>query len=305
MIIPTVKKHLETAPPGVRAEIAFFGGSFTGIAVEEQTALLAEAKRALTLELVSGVRASTRPDYIDDTVCGRLRSFGVTTLELGIQSFSDEVLLKSGRGHTSADSVRALETLRANGIDTVIQLLPGLPGDTFETSLASAETAASFLPSGVRIYPAIVLEQTALADLYRSGEYQPLKMEDAVDLCARMTELFNKKSIPVIKTGLHPFSETKCASIIAGPYHPAFGFFVKARIRRNELALKARDFIALNLGTERPVLGLPAVNAEEYIGHRKENIEWLETNFGLKITDYRIHEDISCPTFFIDAKFPD
>jgi len=304
-ILPTVKKYLKTAPDGVRAEIAFFGGSFTGININDQTALLTEARKALTLGLIHGARASTRPDYIDNTVCERLLSFGVSTIELGIQSFSDEVLLKSGRGHTASDSFKALETLRINGLNSVIQLLPGLPGDTPEQSIESARITADLHPSGVRIYPAIVLEDTELAELYRNGTYHPQTMEEAVDLCARMTEIFKAADVPVIKTGLHPFSEIKSAKILAGPYHPAFGFFVKARNRRNELALKMQKFITLNPGTKYPGLVLPALYSEEYIGHKRENIQWLKNHFTLDQLEYIIHKDYLCPTFFTDAKFPD
>lgn len=302
-ILPMVETYLKTAPAGVRAEIAFFGGSFTGIDLDEQIALLTEAQKALSKGLISGVRASTRPDYIDDSVCERLKSFGVSTIELGIQSFSDDVLEKSGRGHTSQDSINALGTLRRNGLESVIQLLPGLPGDSPEQSIQSAKIAADIHPSGVRIYPAIVLEHTELADLFTEGKYHPLKMENAVELCARMTEIFTAADVPVIKTGLHPFSETKSAKILAGPYHPAFGFFVKARIRRNELALKAMEFIALNPGAKNPGLSLPVAYSEEYIGHKRENIRWLEQTFALDHIEYTIDEDYSCPTFFTGAKF--
>jgi histone acetyltransferase (RNA polymerase elongator complex component) len=299
-IISKVREYRTHASPAARIELGFFGGSFTGIDTAEQNAFLSKAHWCLKEELIHAIRLSTRPDYINDEICTRLLSYGVSIVELGIQSFNDDVLVRAKRGHTAADSVRALETLHRHKLNPVIQLLPGLPGDSYDASIASAITAASLSPSAVRIYPAVVLKHTELAAMYKKGEYMPLSLDEAVQLCADMVKIFSDKGIPVIKTGLHPLKDALSDQLIAGPYHPAFGFLVRARIRRNELAEIAGPFLALHDSVHSAHLQLPVQDAEEFIGEKRKNIEWLKEHFKLSSLTYSISKEYACPTFSTD-----
>jgi histone acetyltransferase (RNA polymerase elongator complex component) len=273
-------------------EIGFFGGSFTGLPIEQQTSYLRAAFECKQDRLVHRIRLSTRPDYIDDTRCDMLTHFDVDTVELGAQSFDDRVLLSSRRGHTSDDIVRAMETLRRRQFKTVLQLLPGLPGDSEASMMRSARIAADLSPDAVRIYPAVVIAGTALETHYREKSYTPLTLDHAVEICARMTELFADKGIPVIRTGLHPV-ENKEMKIIAGPYHPSFGFLVKARIGRNTLEHRTADFLRSNR-TRSISITLPVSGAEEYIGHKRDNIAWIASRFHLDRVIYSISEKTEC-----------
>lgn len=82
-------------------EIAFFGGSFTGLPLDQQQAYLAVAKEYKDKGLVHKIHLSTRPDYINEEILDNLNAYGVDIIELGVQSFDDQVLKASNRGHDS------------------------------------------------------------------------------------------------------------------------------------------------------------------------------------------------------------
>ncbi len=276
-----IRAHLETKPASVEwVEAAFFGGSFTAIAEGLQRELLGAAHGFIRDGLIGGIRVSTRPDCINTARLELLGEYGVRTIEIGAQSFSDRVLDAAGRGHTAADSIEAAARIREAGFSLVIQLMPGLPGDGPEDSLRSAETAASCGPDAVRIYPTVVLEHTRLAGLYREGVYAPLSLEDALERSADMHELFSGKRIPVIRTGLHPLAPDEAAGVLAGPYHPAFGFLVKARLKRRGMVREIERAMGPFARVPDAIrLHLPLCGREEYLGHRGENMEYLKLRF--------------------------
>jgi len=272
-----------------RIELAFFGGSFTGISEEKQTELLEAVLPFRKSGCIHAIRLSTRPDYIDENKLSLLARFGVTTVELGAQSFSDDVLSASLRGHSAEDTVRAARLIREKGFDLVIQLMPGLPLDTRELSVFSAQKAVELNPSSVRIYPTVVMAGTELARLFSSGNYSPLSLEEAIGTCKEMYLIFKNSGIPVIRMGLHPLGPGEQADILAGPYHPAFGFLVKSRVKRDELA----GLIGEHVRYATPAgihLSIPVRDSEEYIGHRKDNILYLKEHFGLEKLEYRIEK---------------
>ncbi len=181
-----IERHLSFLPEG-EIEISFFGGSFTAIPVAEQEAFLSLAQEYVKKGQVQGIRLSTRPDSVEWDTLKRLQHYGVTTVELGVQSFCDEVLQKSGRGHTAECAVSACKRVKEGGFSLGIQLMCGLPADTLAFDLYSAEQAKS-LGDFVRIYPVLVLKDTPLERMYREGRYSPLSLEEAVERTARMKE---------------------------------------------------------------------------------------------------------------------
>lgn len=223
--------HLGQITKPYFVEAAFYGGTFTALPVTEQEELLAPAAAAYREGKIQAIRLSTRPDAIDTETLDRLKKNGVKTIELGAQSFSDEVLKKSGRGHTADDIFRAAELIKASGIELGIQLMPGLPGDTRETLNTSLEAVLAIRPAVVRIYPTVVIKGTPLADIYERGEYQPLTIEEAARIAAVMKLRFEGENIRVIRTGLQSSEELDDEkTVLAGPYHPAFGELVENEI---------------------------------------------------------------------------
>jgi len=219
-------------------EVAFYGGSFTAIHTELQHQLLAPASEMLKRGIIDGIRCSTRPDAVGDEAITLLQSYGVKTVELGVQSMNDDILVDAKRSHTAEEVVEAVARLKQRGMTVGVQLLPGLKGETWETILETAVAIVKLKPDFVRIYPVLVIENTELADQYRAGEYEPLSTEQAIKYCAFLKEWFERHTIEVIRTGLQSTEELDSGnSLVAGPYEPAMGELVvneqyKHRIER-------------------------------------------------------------------------
>ncbi len=204
----------------VNTEIAFFGGSFTAIDRDYMLSLLEAAGKYVKNETVKGIRISTRPDCINEEILDILKSFGVTAIELGAQSMVDSVLEKNDRGHKAEDVENASKLVKAYGFELGLQMMTGLFGDTDEGSLYTAKKIIDLAPATVRIYPTIVLENTRLADLYNKGDYKPQTVDEAAQLCVRLSKMFESNNISVIRVGLHTIDK---GSYVAGPWHDAFG----------------------------------------------------------------------------------
>ncbi len=288
-----VNAYLDELKPDINhIEIGFFGGSFTGISRESQMNMLSTAFEFIKSKKIHGIRLSTRPDLINDEILFILKKYGVTTIELGVQSFSDNILKLSERGHNAEDVYISSNLIKKSGFNLVIQLMPGLPGSTIDDDISSSKQAASLNPESARIYPVVVLKHTKLEKLYLEKKYMPLSFDDAVNICADMVIIFNSKNIPVIRTGIHPLSPEEIQNITAGPYHPSFGFFVKSEIKKriieNELIKFAEDKKIKQDYPDKIELILPEFEKEEYIGNKKKNIFYFESKFGIKIK-YSFH----------------
>ena len=230
----SIQRHLLTHNKD-ELEIAFFGGSFTGIPIEEQEQYLkvATAYRAQYPQLQ--IRASTRPDCITPNVIALLQQYHVNIIELGVQSMDDNVLLASGRGHTAEDVRIAVKRLKDAGITVGIQTMIGLPRDTKEGALQTAKEVIALQPAMVRIYPTLVIADTALEQLYIKGTYRPLPLEEAVALSVELMDLYETANIPVIRVGLQA-TEQMDSQVVAGPYHPAFRQLANGRRAYQEMA---------------------------------------------------------------------
>jgi histone acetyltransferase (RNA polymerase elongator complex component) len=207
-------------------QLAFYGGSFTAIPAAEQNALLEAAGPLLKKYKNASLRVSTRPDRIDEPALERLFSFGVRTVELGAQSMCRDVLRASCRGHTPEDTENAARCVRTAGMELILQMMTGLPADTPEKSVYTAEKLIALRPDGVRIYPTVVIKDTALYELWLRGAYREHTVEEAVDLCARLYGVFERAGIPVIRMGLNPTQDLTGGDAAAGAYHPALGELV-------------------------------------------------------------------------------
>ncbi len=228
-VVRAVTQGRACLPEGRGATLAFYGGSFTAIPARLQEALLEAAQPFLRDGTLRDIRLSTRPDAIDPQVIRRLARYGVGTVELGIQSMDPEVLRLSGRGHTPEDARRAAKMVREAGFELILQMMTGLPSDTPEKSLYTAREFAALRPHGVRVYPTVVVRDTPLFDLWQVGLYREHTVEDAVELCARIGDIFDGAGIPVIRMGLNPTRELSDGGAAAGAYHPALGELVLAR----------------------------------------------------------------------------
>lgn len=232
----TIDTWLTTLGEVPTVEIAFYGGSFTGLELEEQSSYLAIAKEYKDRGLIDKIHLSTRPDYIDRDILDNLKAYSVDTIELGVQSFDDEVLRKSNRGHTSAAVYEAVSLIKEYGFEFGIQLMIGLPGDSLETCIYSAKETVKLKPSLTRLYPTIVIDDTELLEMYERGEYKPLSREKAVTRTAAMYKILDDAGITIMRVGLKSTDIIgEGGSINGGTYHPAFRQLVEGRIARDEI----------------------------------------------------------------------
>ena len=208
-------------------EVAFYGGSFTAVAAVLQEELLQPAYEALKAGKIAAVRCSTRPDCITPDKLARLKKYGVTVVELGVQSMDDAVLRKAKRGHTATDVERAVMLLREQNFAVGLQLMPGLPEEDRASLMATTERICALKPDFTRIYPVVVIDNTELADLYKEGSYKPLTVDEGVRRAAFMKEHFLRNGIACIRTGLQATEELdRAVNILGGAYAPAMGEMV-------------------------------------------------------------------------------
>lgn len=284
----TVKNAIEEAaaltPSGTKRQLAFYGGSFTAIPEARQIELFEAAQPYLADGTISSIRLSTRPDAIDGTVLKRLKKYGVTVIELGAQSMCDRVLELSGRGHDSAAVADASRLIKDAGFDLILQMMTGLPGDTDESCIETAKKIIALSPNGVRIYPTVIVRDTALCDMWRAGTYKEHTVEDAVRVCSKIVPLFNEAGIPIIRMGLNPTEDLSGGDALAGAYHPALGELVHSRI----MLQKARRLLAGVKPGSRVVLGVNRSDVSKMTGQHRCNVHALVSEFSLR--ELRIHE---------------
>lgn len=254
-------------------EIAFFGGSFTAICRNDMLSLLETAYKYVADGSVSGVRISTRPDYIDEEILSVLKQYGVTAIELGAQSLDDEVLKLNNRGHSALDVFNASELIKNSGFSLGLQMMTGLFGDTDEGAIKTAKQFIELKPDTVRIYPTIVLKNTRLATLFEQGVYKPQNLDSAVHLCAVLQEMFASANINVIRTGLHSIDSD---SYIAGPWHPAFSELCESR----RFLIKILEICKVNKIYD---IYVNPTDISKFIGQKKSNLE------ALKLKGYNIN----------------
>ncbi|HHW23237.1 MAG TPA: radical SAM protein [Clostridiaceae bacterium] len=263
-------------------EIAFFGGSFTGIPEVEMISYLEEARPYIGNGRAKGIRLSTRPDAIDRHILSILKDYGVTVIELGVQSLDPDVLSMSQRGHSTEDVVTACALIKEYGISLGIQTMLGLPGDSLEKSIETAREVIELRPDMVRIYPALVLKGTQMEDYYRNGSYKPLELEEAVEWCARILPLYREAGITVLRIGLQG-SESLEDSIVAGPYHPAFGELAESRILLKKMTDKL-DRMEADGKHGLIIRTLPEL-VSKIVGQNRSNIRKLKEKYGFKKID--------------------
>lgn len=201
------------------AEIAFFGGSFTAIDREYMLELLDATKPFINS--FKGIRLSTRPDCIDNEIVSLLKSYKVTSIELGAQSMDDEVLKLNERGHTADDVRNACRIIKNYGISLGLQMMTGLYGSDFYKDIYTADEFIKLRPDTVRIYPTVIMQDTELANLYNSKKFIPYTLEQSVELCSKLILKFKSENIRIIRLGLH-YSESLENNSLGNNYHPAF-----------------------------------------------------------------------------------
>lgn len=266
-------------------EVAFFGGSFTGIEPEKQEELLEVAYEYIKEGKINSIRISTRPDYINKDILKMLKKYKVQTIELGVQTSSDYLLKRCKRNHTFEDVKKASKLIRRHGFTLGHQMMIGLPDSTLLDELNTARDLAKLKPKMIRIYPVLVIKGTELENEYERGDYSPLSTQQAVERCKDLYNFFNKKKINVIRIGLQNTDiisspDKEGSSVIAGPYHEAFGQLVEDSIWYESIVEKIKKF---NVKVKEVEISVNPKNANNVIGHKKENINKLKELYDVDV----------------------
>jgi histone acetyltransferase (RNA polymerase elongator complex component) len=218
----TIENHLATFPEGDKyLEVGFFGGTFTGMPLQEQEKVLKITLPYREKGIIKGIRLSTRPDYISVEALNLLKKYGVTTIELGAQSMDDEVLTCSARGHTAEDTEVASRMILDHGFRLGLQMMIGLPGDKKDKDIYTARRIIELGALETRIYPTLIVKGTKLEEWYEKGEYQPLTLEEAVNRLKEILPLFEEAGVEVTRVGLLSSRGFLKEDFLAGPYHPS------------------------------------------------------------------------------------
>ena len=289
-----IAEALATTTEADTAEIAFFGGSFTGIDRALMRFLLDVAERYVQNPMagkarVQGIRMSTRPDYISDEIIEILSHYSVRTVELGVQSMDDGVLYASGRGHDAACAERACRMLLDAGYEVVGQTMIGLPGSTVQSEIDTAERLCRIGVQGARIYPTVVFADTALCDMMQDGRYEPLSLDEAVERSAAVLRIFEDHGVRVIRIGLCASDNLSDPALaVGGANHPALGELVRSH-------LYYRNLRELLLRAHAPVqqVYIPARELSVAIGQHKQNLLRLQAEFGAQLR--LVASDVNAP----------
>lgn len=281
-VINTIETWLTTLSDVKTVEVAFFGGSFTAIPIEEQNEFLSIALSYKERGLIDKIHLSTRPDAIDKEILDNLKKYKVDIIELGVQSFDDKVLALSERGHDSDIVYKSSQLIKEYGFTLGIQLMIGLPGDSMESCIYSARETVKISPSIARLYPTVIIEDTKLFSDYKSGKYIPLTEDDAVKRTKEMYKILDSAGINIIRVGLKSSDIiNEEGSISQMTFHPAFRQLVEGEIAKDIIVDKITDLLKkpslksnnsenTNFPLEITLISNPK-SFSNLIGHKKSN----------------------------------
>ena len=291
-----------------KKEVAFFGGSFTGIDVEKQEEFLQIAYEYIKNGKIDSIRISTRPDYINKAILKRLKKYRVKTIELGVQSANDYVLKQSRRNHTFEDVKKASKLIRKYRFNLGHQMMIGLPESTKIDEINTAKELIKLKPQMVRIYPVLVIKNTKLEKDYLDKKYKPLTVVQAIETCKEIVPMFMKKKIEIIRIGLQNTDEItdpsiKGSEVVAGPYHPAFRQLVESSLWYDNIVERIKE---LNVKVKKVQITVNPKDVNNVVGHKRENIDMLKDMYELDLI-VKQDEKIKKGKFNLDVleKYPE
>lgn len=281
----TIDSHLESIKKNYKkgtykAQIAFFGGSFTAIDKGDMISYLKLASSYVISGEVDGIRCSTRPDAIDEEIVDILKSYNVKCVELGAQSAFDDVLKASNRGHNFSHTINASKIIKSKGLELTLQMMTGLIGDSKEKSIETAKRLASLKPQSVRIYPTLVMDNTKLKSLYDEGKYKPQTLTEAIDTVSEIIDVFKKENISILRIGLQTTDNVNQDTVI-GPYHSAFAELCYSNYYKKKIE---KYILENNIKNDSIYIDTSKYKLSQIIGHKKENQKYFKEKYNVNLT---------------------
>ena len=261
-----------------KCEVAFYGGSFTGLPKERQKKLLSVLRPFLDSGRIDSIRLSTHPLFIDSDRLDLIKANGVKTIELGVQSTSEQVLKKSGRPCSKLGLIKSVHLIKERNFLLGLQLMLGLPGDNESIFQNSVIDVVNMKPDFVRLYPTLVLRHTALFSMYEKGLYTPWSLERTLKSLKYAIKLFKQFNIPVIRVGVQP-DRTLEENLVAGPFHPSLRYLVDCQLCLDSMVEKIFSITRL---PKKILFRVPKKLLSVYIGNKRENINYIKDRFGFK-----------------------
>lgn len=255
-------------------QIAFFGGSFTGLDVNIQKMILALANKYIKAGIVKSIRISTRPDYISKDILKMLKQYRVEVIEIGVQSMNEGVLLAAKRGHSSSDVIKASKLINKCGFKLGHQIILGLPDSNIEKEIYTIKECIKLKPKYLRIYPLYVLKESKLYDMYENNEYELISLEEMIDRTTKIFEIIVKNKINVIRIGLQTTSEiNESNDQILGPVTNNYRERILSNIAKKHIIkiLQKSKLLKKNI-----VLIAPKDQINYIVGYKRENINKYE-----------------------------
>jgi radical SAM protein (TIGR01212 family) len=127
----------------------------------------------LSINGVVGIAIGTRPDCFSEEIYEYLADLNKRTylsVELGLQSSHNLTLDKINRGHTVEDFTETVNHLNSIGIETVAHVLLGLPGESYEMMIQTAQYLAAIPVRGIKIHQLMIIKGTAFEELFYKEE---------------------------------------------------------------------------------------------------------------------------------------
>ncbi|EGL38696.1 radical SAM protein [Parvimonas micra] len=261
-------------------EIAFYGGSFTGLDKNLMIRYLEIAKYYIDIDFVNSIRISTRPDYISKEILDILIKYKVHTIELGVQSMTQSTLDLNNRGHNVECVYESSSLIKKYNIKLGLQMMVGLYGDTIDTVVNTAFEICKINPDFVRVYPTLTIKDTELERLYYSKEYIPMSLEDSICLCKYIYVIFKYYNIPIIRLGLQSSDNiSEDVDIVAGPYHPAFRELVESSVYRDFIEyymcfFDIKDDITIKCNNSE---------VSKIVGNKRSNLKYFKEKYNINI----------------------
>ena len=264
-----------------KKQVAFFGGSFTGLDIDTQVRFLNIANEFIEKGLVEDIRISTRPDYINELTLKILKQKNVKVIELGVQSMDDDVLFASKRGHTAKDVIKASNLNKKYGFVLGHQVMVGLPKSTEEKEIETMRKCIELKPEIVRIYPVYVLRDSELFDMYESKKDIPLTIDEAVQRAGKMYEMCVNNKINVIRIGLQTTEEINSKNEeIKGPVCDNY----KERVLSYLAYEKIKEKLKKTKENRNVILITNSKEVNYVVGENKRNLERLRSGYSGKVT---------------------